>query len=93
LVTRFFETFGLKSPQEDPCSLIAHQEARIFMKRKSLRGRAVTTQFVYCESIRSLDASILSTALIWAKRSLSQNLAAKKIAFVILNLYMRELSP
>jgi hypothetical protein len=68
--------------------------SRIFLKRKSLRGKCVgVTHFFHFEVVHSFDASISLTALISPNRSYSQNLAAKKIAFVILNLYMRELSP
>jgi len=68
--------------------------SRIFVKKKSLRGKCVgVTHFFPFEAVHSFDASIPPIALIPPNRSYSQNLAAKKIAFVILNLYMRELSP
>jgi hypothetical protein len=68
--------------------------SRILVKRKSLRGKCIgVTHSFYFEAVHSFDASIPPTALISPNRSYSQNLAAKKIAFVILNLYMRELSP
>src|ERR1700731_2707245 len=61
--------------------------SRIFLKRKSLRTKCVgVTHFFHFEGVHRFDVSTLPTAFVSPNRSSSQNLAAKKIAFAILNL-------